>query len=157
MEPPTTVAEAEEGKFEQNAYYFTRNGLTTVATLIYTYYNLRYTYLLQKILAQHQLLREAARTKVVLQCLLIQVIVFMRVAMIWSSNHFWYSKSTTMPWLYFIVIYELTSEIIPFSIFIFVLIGKINRHIEMRKGNSDQISFDDGSGASSAGKQKPGD
>ena len=134
MEPPTTVVEAEEGKFEHNGYYFTRNGLTTVATLIYTYYNLRYTYLLQKILNQHKLLREAARTKVILQCLLIQVIVFMRVVMIWSSNHFWYRRSATMPWLYFIVVYELTSEIIPFSIFIFVLIGKINRHIEMRKG-----------------------
>ena len=54
MEPPTTVEQAREGKFEQNTYYYARNGLTTVATLIYTYYNLKYTYLLQKILKEHK-------------------------------------------------------------------------------------------------------
>ena len=130
-EPPTTPHKAKEGKFEHNVYYYTRNGLTTLATLIFTYYNLRYTYLLQKILKEQKSLKEAALTKVILQCLLIEFIVLQKVVMIWSNNYFWYSQRDNHEWLYFIVIFEVTSTIIPFSIFILVLVQRIIRHKEM--------------------------
>ena len=66
MEPPTTVEDANAGKFERNTYFFLRNGLTTIASLVYSYYNLRYTYRLQKVLNNHKVLKDTCRTKVIL-------------------------------------------------------------------------------------------
>ena len=116
-------------------YYYTRNGLTTVATLVYSYYNIRYTYRLQKVLNEHKVLKDTCRRKVILQSILIEFIVAQKVVLIWSANYFWYAKGNPNAWLNFIVIFEVTSELIPFFIFIYVLIGRISKHKELINGH----------------------
>ena len=105
--------------------------------MVYSYYNIRYTYLLQKVLNDHKVLKHTCRTKVILQSILIEFIVVQKVALIWSSNYFWYVKGDNSAWLYFIVIFEVTSEIIPFTMFIYVLIGRISKHKELINSRKD--------------------
>ena len=107
--------------------------MTTIASLVYSYYNLRYTYRLQKVLNDHKVLKDTCRTKVILQSILIEFIMLLKVALIWSANYFWYAAGNPDAWLNFIVTFEVTSEIVPFSIFIYVLIGRIAKHRELIK------------------------
>jgi hypothetical protein len=51
--------------------------------------------------------------------IIMQLVMVLRLAMIWSQNYFWYMQDQT-GWLAFVVVYQLFAAIVPITVFIFV-------------------------------------
>ena len=51
--------------------------------------------------------------------ILMQLVMVLRLIMIWSQNAFWYMKDQT-GWLAFVVVYQLLAGLVPIAVFMFV-------------------------------------
>ena len=51
--------------------------------------------------------------------ILMQLVMVLRLIMIWSQNAFWYMEDQT-GWLAFVVVYQLLAGLVPIAVFMFV-------------------------------------
>lgn len=84
---------------------------------------------------------------------LIQLVMILRVIMIWTQNYFWYMPDQT-GWLSFVVVYQLLANFVPISVFILVSAEQIKnafverKLVKLTEGSTvDTKSFQDNSGS----------
>ena len=62
---------------------------------------------------------ESVIRRVTYMNILMQLVMVLRLVMIWSQNTFWYMPNQT-GWLTFVVVYQLLAALVPIAVFIFV-------------------------------------
>lgn len=92
FEPATPTSQLQEGKYEDNWLYYTRNVLTSIAICTLSFYNVNTCLVLCKYLRTHASFANVKR-RVIYLSVLIEIVMILRLAMIWLANYFWYMPS----------------------------------------------------------------
>lgn len=82
-------AEISNDIYEHNWYYFTRNALTTLAFLVLSGYIGNTCHLLCGELSKHKQF-DGVKQRVVMLSVLMEIVLVLRLIMIWTQNQFWY-------------------------------------------------------------------
>jgi hypothetical protein len=90
LEKKTPDDKIAQGKYEDNGWYYSRNSLTSLAILILSVYNIHTGCKVAHELSKHEEFRSEVRVRVIILCTLIEIVLILRLGMIWSANHFWY-------------------------------------------------------------------
>ena len=93
LETATSDTQISQGKYEDNGWYKSRNSLTTVAILILTVYTINTGVKVAAELAKHDDFKNQGRTRVIVLCFLIEIVLVLRLVMVWVANYFWYMQS----------------------------------------------------------------
>lgn len=132
--------------YENNLEFYLRNTLTSIAIILLSYYNIRYTYGLSKLMSTHAAFRNGVRCKIITISTLIQVVLFLRLVWIWTCNFFWWKPNDGAEYfLVFDATFFSLSEVIPFLIFCVVLTCRIYsytqdyRIIQKRKASKQSL------------------
>ena len=112
-------AQIAQGQYEHNALYFTRNSLTSIAILTLSGYIVEVGGLLNHELQKEKLF-SGVRKRVLAISVLMEVVLCLRLVMIWSQNYFWYSQDQAL-WLIFVLAYQLSANILPLGGFLVVV------------------------------------
>jgi len=80
-----------------------------------------YTFYLLEAMKSHNKLKNMVSFKVLTLAVIIQIVMILRVTMIWTQNVFWYMKNQA-GWLFFITLYQVLANICPLFVFIVVVI-----------------------------------
>ena len=90
LEKETPEEKLVQGKYEDNAWYYSRNSLTSLAVIMLSLYTINTGYQVALELSKHEEFRSEVRLRVIVLCSLIEIVLLLRLGMIWSANHFWY-------------------------------------------------------------------
>lgn len=83
-----------------------------------------YTFYLLEAMDNHKKLKNMVSLKVLTLAVMIQLVMILRVTMIWTQNVFWYMRNQ-VGWLFFTILYQLLANICPLFVFIVVVIQLI--------------------------------
>ena len=112
------IAQIHAGIYEHNPLYFTRNSLTTLAIAVLSCYNLSTCYYLNLHLEKQKAFHEV-NMRVRILTVLMEVVLCLRLGMIWSQNTFWYMQNQ-WGWLLILITYQVAANILPIMGFIVV-------------------------------------
>jgi hypothetical protein len=121
LEKGTPESKLEQGKYEDNAWYYSRNVLTSLAIFVLSVYTVNTGYYVAEELQKHEEFKRDVRVRVIVLCSLIEVVLLLRLAMIWSANHFWYGQSQ-IGWPLFVTFYQVFANMLPLLGFLIVLV-----------------------------------
>jgi len=124
LEKATPQDKILKGKYEDNGWYYSRNTLTTLAIVLLTAYTTNTGILLSSELNKHEEFKTEVRLRVITLCSLIDVVLLLRLGMIWSANAFWYGSSK-VAWPMFVAFYQLLASFLPLIGFLYVLVQQI--------------------------------
>jgi hypothetical protein len=113
--------EVQAGLYEHNWEYYTRNSLTSAAALVLALYAVFTCVALSREFNKYDLYKRVVKTRVIKLSVLVVIVLVLRVTMIWSQNVFWYSQQPNN-WLYFMVAYQVSANILPLSAFMYITI-----------------------------------
>jgi hypothetical protein len=85
--------EIENGDYESNWEYYTRNSLTTLAILLLSVFTVGIGFGLNRELNNFEKLRGGVRLRAIILSTIMETALALRLFMIWSQNVFWYMDS----------------------------------------------------------------
>ena len=77
-----------------------------------------------KELSKHEEFKSEVRVRVIILCSLIEIVLLLRLGMIWSANHFWYGHGK-FGWPIFMSMYQIFANLLPLLGFLTVLVQQI--------------------------------
>lgn len=121
----------QAGFYEHNWEYYTRNSLTSAAAFVLAMYAVFLCVALSREFNKYELYKRVVKNRVIKLSVLVVIVLVLRVTMIWSQNVFWYSQEPNN-WLYFMVAYQVSANILPLCAFMCITIKQNNPKREVK-------------------------
>lgn len=91
--------------------------------------------------------------------MMIEIVLLLRLVMIWSANHFWFGQSTYQ-WSLFVSFYQVFANLLPLLGFLIVLVQQVcqlHKQIsDLKKRKTRQQELNIGSGSLKSGSIRSG-